>query len=53
MRRYAAYHDSGLPWLGEVPSHWDLLKFKTLGQCARAEASEIRRNRCTRLKYVI
>jgi type I restriction enzyme, S subunit len=23
-RRYPAYEDSGIPWLGEVPAHWDI-----------------------------
>jgi len=26
--RYPAYKDSGVTWLGEVPSHWSLLKLK-------------------------
>ncbi|WP_180046885.1 MULTISPECIES: restriction endonuclease subunit S [unclassified Acinetobacter] len=25
---YAEYKDSGVEWLGEIPSHWDLRKFK-------------------------
>jgi type I restriction enzyme, S subunit len=25
---YPAYKDSGAPWLGEVPEHWDLRRFK-------------------------
>lgn len=24
MRRYESYKDSGVEWLGEVPSHWGL-----------------------------
>ena len=24
MRRYESYKDSGVEWLGEIPSHWDL-----------------------------
>jgi type I restriction enzyme S subunit len=27
---YPDYKDSGVPWLGEVPSHWQLLRFKNL-----------------------
>lgn len=23
MRRYESYKDSGVEWLGEVPSHWE------------------------------
>lgn len=24
LRRYPSYRDSGLPWLGEVPEHWEI-----------------------------
>jgi len=30
MNRYERYKDSGIPWLGEVPAHWDVKKFKHL-----------------------
>lgn len=30
LRPYPAYKDSGLPWLGEVPEHWDLSPNRTL-----------------------
>ncbi|MBE2893918.1 restriction endonuclease subunit S [Spirabiliibacterium falconis] len=28
MNRYDTYKDSGIPWLGEVPSHWNMIKNK-------------------------
>lgn len=28
LRSYPEYRDSGLPWLGEIPAHWDLLRTK-------------------------
>lgn len=28
FKRYPAYRDSGVEWLGEVPAHWDALKLK-------------------------
>lgn len=28
MKRYPDYRDSGLPWLGDVPAHWDIQKLK-------------------------
>ena len=28
MERYSEYEDSGVQWLGEIPSHWELLKMK-------------------------
>jgi len=27
-QRYAAYKDSGVEWLGDVPEHWDLKRLK-------------------------
>lgn len=30
MERYSEYKDSGVKWLGEIPSHWEVLKSKFL-----------------------
>ena len=30
MQQYPAYKDSGLYWLGEIPSHWDTLAIKRI-----------------------
>lgn len=30
LPRYPEYKDSGVPWLGNVPSHWDVQRFKWL-----------------------
>ncbi|MEO1390472.1 MAG: restriction endonuclease subunit S [Cyanobacteria bacterium J06634_6] len=30
LKPYSAYKDSGVPWLGEVPKHWDVLPNRTL-----------------------
>lgn len=30
MERYSKYKDSGVQWIGEVPSHWDIIKAKYL-----------------------
>lgn len=30
LERYAAYKDSGVEWLGEVPSHWSLTRNKDI-----------------------
>ena len=29
---YPAYNDSGIPWLGAVPAHWDVLPVGAIGQ---------------------
>lgn len=33
LKPYPAYKDSGVPWLGEVPEHWDIRRGKNLFQC--------------------
>ena len=35
LKPYPEYKDSGLPWLGEVPAHWDV---STLGGLARVKS---------------
>jgi len=30
VMRYAEYKDSGVEWLGEIPSHWEVLRVKNL-----------------------
>ncbi|MGQ9689599.1 MAG: restriction endonuclease subunit S, partial [Desulfobaccales bacterium] len=30
-RPYPTYKDSGVEWLGEIPAHWEVMKFKRLG----------------------
>lgn len=32
IQRYPEYKDSGVPWLGEIPSHWKVSKLKYLGK---------------------
>ena len=28
MRRYPAYKDSGVEWIGEIPAHWEVKRLK-------------------------
>lgn len=32
MQRYDSYKDSGIQWLGEIPSHWEVLPGRVLFQ---------------------
>lgn len=32
-QRYESYKDSGVQWLGEIPSHWECVRLKNLGTC--------------------
>jgi len=32
LKPYAEYKESGLPWLGEVPGHWDALPLAGLAR---------------------
>lgn len=30
MKRYSKYKDSGIPWLGQIPEHWEVRKMKRI-----------------------
>ena len=30
MNKYEKYKDSGVQWLGEIPEHWEIIRFKRL-----------------------
>ena len=30
MQRYTSYKDSGVQWLGQIPSHWEMKRFRFL-----------------------
>lgn len=30
LKRYPAYRDSGVEWLGQIPAHWEVRRLKTL-----------------------
>lgn len=32
LRRYPDYKDSGVPWLGDIPSHWEATKLKFMAK---------------------
>lgn len=32
MKRYDSYRDSGLKWLGEIPSHWEIMPIKRIAR---------------------
>ena len=47
LKPYPAYKDSGVPWLGEVPEHWEVTAES--GALFGSEgARSIRTNRCSR-----
>lgn len=35
MKRYDSYKDSGVEWIGEIPSHWDVTRIKYQYQIGR------------------
>ncbi|MBL7766294.1 MAG: restriction endonuclease subunit S [Chitinophagaceae bacterium] len=35
MKRYEKYKDSGIVWIGEIPSHWNIIKIKRLSHVKR------------------
>ena len=32
MRQYESYKDSGVEWIGEIPSHWDIINLQYIGK---------------------
>ena len=40
MRRYESYKDSGVEWLGDVPSHWELGRISTYFTERRTKVSD-------------
>ncbi len=32
LKPYPEYKDSGLPWLGQVPLHWEVRKVRQIGR---------------------
>lgn len=42
LNPYPAYKDSGVPWLGEVPTHWEVRRGKALFRCieVRSQAGQ-------------
>ena len=30
MKQYESYKDSGTPWIGQIPSHWEVKQFRYL-----------------------
>jgi len=39
LRKYPKYRDSGVPWLGEVPTHWQALRLKQVILCIESGVS--------------
>ena len=37
LKPYPAYKGSGVPWLGQVPEHWDIAAVRSPAACSRAQ----------------
>ena len=35
MKPYPAYQDSGVPWLDEVPEHWEVAQLGRIGTLSK------------------
>ena len=35
LKPYPAYRDSGLPWIGEVPKHWEVRRLAQIGRLSK------------------
>ena len=39
ISRYEGYKESGLPWLREIPSHWDIIQSRRLFSLRKEKAT--------------
>ena len=37
MKKYDAYKDSGVKWIGEIPNHWEAIKISQIGRASCRE----------------
>ncbi|MGI6370127.1 MAG: restriction endonuclease subunit S [Ignavibacteria bacterium] len=37
MKKYESYKDSGIEWIGEIPSHWEVKKLKRLAKIGNGQ----------------
>ena len=38
MNSYPSYRDSGVEWIGDIPSHWEFLKIKRISNIKRGSS---------------
>ena len=46
LKPYPEYKDSGVPWLGEVPGHWDVRQLRDARDVAELATAEARTDEC-------
>lgn len=51
--RYPAYKDSGVEWLGEIPSHWETCALKRIVRMADLDDSNVRRQKALRASATV
>lgn len=43
MKKYDAYKDSGVKWIGEIPNHWEAIKISRVHPIIRQVGSDYQR----------
>ena len=51
MKRYESYKDSGVKWLGEIPGHWEVKRFRFLFSENKKKNIELKENKQLQFKY--
>ncbi|MDD7028075.1 MAG: restriction endonuclease subunit S [Prevotellaceae bacterium] len=51
MERYESYKDSGVKWLGEIPGHWEVKRFRFLFSENKKKNIELKENKQLQFKY--
>jgi len=45
MRKYDSYKDSGIEWIGEIPSHWEAVKLKYVAKVQTGRTPKIQNSK--------
>lgn len=51
MERYESYKDSGVKWLGEIPGHWEVKRFRFIFSENKKKNIDLKYNKQLQFKY--
>ena len=51
MKRYESYKDSGVKWLGEIPGHWDVKRFRFLFSENKTKNTKLKEKKQLQFRY--
>ena len=51
MKRYESYKDSGVKWLGEIPGHWEVKRFRFLFSENKTKNTKLKEKKQLQFRY--